>query len=237
MNKFNFLFYFRLKIHVIQRINFWIVGWLIYYLRQEYCPWNDNWNHLIEFQSDLWVWMLITNFQLFTTLANLNLFMESLKWIHLKYKKTLYWSLMILWMKQTVTSPIYLRNLLINCYIYCAKYISKRKIWTWNFFKCAYIVVHKNSRDKFQIQYLAKPIMPHHSEAVLEVFEKATTQPQSLFVIWLNSNDNLTLRTNIFPDESMHVYTHVKDMNTLISISWHGEVQHLALFERARGSL
>jgi len=84
-----------------------------------------------------------------------------------------------------------------------------------------YIVVFKNPRDKLQIQYLARQIMPHHSKGVVEVFEKATVKPHSylLFDLTQQTPDPLRIRSQIFPDESMHVYTHVKDMNTPIMLS------------------
>ena len=84
-----------------------------------------------------------------------------------------------------------------------------------------YIVVLKNPRDKLQIQYLARQIMPQHSKGVVEVFEKATLKPHSylLFDLTQQTHDALRIRTNIFPDETMHVYAHVKDINTPITLS------------------
>jgi len=75
-----------------------------------------------------------------------------------------------------------------------------------------YIIAFKNPRDKLQIQYLARQVMPHHSKGVVEVFEKATIKPHSylLFDLTQQTHDALRLRTNIFPDETMHVYAHVR---------------------------
>ena len=84
-----------------------------------------------------------------------------------------------------------------------------------------YIVVFKNPRDKLQIEYLARQIMPRHSKDVVQVFDEATRKPHSylLFDLTQNMHDALRIRTNIFPDETMHVYAHVKDMNEPISVS------------------
>lgn len=84
-----------------------------------------------------------------------------------------------------------------------------------------YLVVFKNPRDKLQIEYLARQIMPRHSKGVVEVFEKATEKPHSylMFDLTQQTPDALRIRTNIFPDETMHVYAHVKDMHTPITIS------------------
>ena len=84
-----------------------------------------------------------------------------------------------------------------------------------------YIIAFKNPRDKLQIQYLARQIMPRHSKDVVEVFDQATRNPHTylLFDLTQNIPDALRIRTNIFPDEVMHVYAHVKDANTTISLS------------------
>lgn len=84
-----------------------------------------------------------------------------------------------------------------------------------------YLVVFKNPRDKLQIEYLARQIMPRHSKGVVDVFEQATAKPHSylLFDLTQQIPDALRLRTNIFPDETMHVYAHVKDMHTPITLS------------------
>jgi GTPase SAR1 family protein len=84
-----------------------------------------------------------------------------------------------------------------------------------------YIIVFKNPRDKLQIQNLARQIMPRHSKDVVEVFEKATAKPHTylLFDLTQSTPDALRIRTNIFPNETMYVYAHVKDMNNPILIS------------------
>ena len=84
-----------------------------------------------------------------------------------------------------------------------------------------YIVVFKNPRDKLQIEYLARQIMPRHSKEVVEIFEQVTRKPHSylLFDLTQSTHDALRIRTNIFPDETMHVYAHVKDMNEPILVS------------------
>jgi adenylate kinase family enzyme len=84
-----------------------------------------------------------------------------------------------------------------------------------------YIVVFKNPRDKLQIEYLARQIMPRHSKDVVQIFEEVTRKPHSylLFDLTQSTHDALRIRTNIFPDETMHVYAHVKDTNEAISVS------------------
>jgi hypothetical protein len=79
-----------------------------------------------------------------------------------------------------------------------------------------YIVVFKNPRDKLQIQYLARQIMPRHSKDIVEIFDQVTSKPHTylLFDLTQSTHDALRIRTNIFPDETMHVYAKVKDVNT-----------------------
>ena len=86
-----------------------------------------------------------------------------------------------------------------------------------------YIIAFKNPRDKLQIQHLARQIMPQYSKDVIQVFENATSEPHSylLFDLTQSTPDSLRLRTNIFPDETIHIYAHVKDMNKPIHLSCH----------------
>lgn len=91
-----------------------------------------------------------------------------------------------------------------------------------------YIIAFKNPRDKLQIQYLARQIMPQYSKDIIQVFENATAEPHSylLFDLTQSTPDALRLRTNIFPDETMNIYAHVKDMNKPIQVSWYQHVKH-----------
>ena len=65
--------------------------------------------------------------------------------------------------------------------------------------------------------------MPQYSKDVIQVFENATSEPHSylLFDLTQSTPDSLRLRTNIFPDETIHIYAHVKDMNKPIHLSCH----------------
>ena len=72
-----------------------------------------------------------------------------------------------------------------------------------------YIVCFKNPRDKLQIQCLARQIMPSASKQLVSAFQDATQNPHSylLFDMTQSIPDALRLRTNIFPDEQLTVYT------------------------------
>lgn len=60
--------------------------------------------------------------------------------------------------------------------------------------------------------------MPYHSKGVVEVVDKGSAKPHSslLFDLTQGNPDALRIRTNIFPDEIMHMYTHEKHANTPI---------------------
>lgn len=94
-----------------------------------------------------------------------------------------------------------------------------------------YLVVFKNPRDKLQIEYLARQIMPRDSKALVGVFEQATVNPHSylLFDLTQSIPEALRIRTNIFPDETMHIYAHVKDLHKPVTFSSRQDVELKAL--------
>lgn len=59
-----------------------------------------------------------------------------------------------------------------------------------------YIVVLKNPRDKLQIEYLSRQMMPRHRKADVEIFEKATMITHSfvLFDLTQQKYDALGIR-------------------------------------------
>ena len=63
-----------------------------------------------------------------------------------------------------------------------------------------YYVIFKNPRDKSQIEYLARQILPHHSRALIAAFESATEKPHSYLFLDLTQEcpDYLRYRSNIF---------------------------------------
>jgi len=75
--------------------------------------------------------------------------------------------------------------------------------------------------------------MPLYSKDVNKVFQNATAEPHSylLFDLTQSSQDALRIRTNIFPDETLHIYAHVKDTNKPIQVTCHQNVKHSKLSE------
>lgn len=71
-----------------------------------------------------------------------------------------------------------------------------------------YLVLYKNPRDKSQIMHLAKQIMPGKSRAFIEIFNDATKMPFSYLFVDLRpeTDENLRLRTGIFPPDKNYVY-------------------------------
>jgi len=71
-----------------------------------------------------------------------------------------------------------------------------------------YIVLFKNPRDNSQFAHLAKQLYPHNGRFAQEAFADATTQPYGYLLLDLRSeqDEDLRLRTNIFPGERQVVY-------------------------------
>ncbi|MCP3681301.1 MAG: hypothetical protein GY861_01300 [bacterium] len=71
-----------------------------------------------------------------------------------------------------------------------------------------YIVLMKNPSDKLQAQNLAKQIYPGKTKHFMESYEDACKEPHGYLLIDLNqyTQDNLRLRTNIFPGQLQIAY-------------------------------
>ena len=63
-----------------------------------------------------------------------------------------------------------------------------------------YYTIFKNLRDKSQIEYLARQILPQNSKALISAFESATEKPHSYLFLDLTQEcpDYLRYRSNIF---------------------------------------
>jgi len=71
-----------------------------------------------------------------------------------------------------------------------------------------YMVLFKNPRDASQFAYLARQMYPGFSKFAIEAYKDATREPYSYLLVDLRTeqDEDLRLRTNIFPGESQHVY-------------------------------
>jgi hypothetical protein len=71
-----------------------------------------------------------------------------------------------------------------------------------------YLVLFKNMRDASQISILGRQLFPGKSGVVIESYNDIMKQPYGYLVIDMapTSDDNLRLRTNIFPGEETIVY-------------------------------
>ncbi len=74
-----------------------------------------------------------------------------------------------------------------------------------------YIVLMKNTRDKAQVKYLAGQVFPGKSKFLVDAYEDATKDPFSYLLLDFKpeSPDEIRVRTNIFPGETMLAYVKV----------------------------
>ena len=74
-----------------------------------------------------------------------------------------------------------------------------------------YYVIFKNPRDKSQIEFLARQILPHNSKALITAFEAATEKPHSYLFLDLTQQcpEQYRYRGNIF-DKPMLIYQILK---------------------------
>ena len=79
-----------------------------------------------------------------------------------------------------------------------------------------YIVLFKNPRDRSQIYHLARQICPTCPKEVVDIYNEATVKPFSylLFDNCQTTNDQIRLRTCIFPDEMTIVYVPISTTTT-----------------------
>ena len=70
-----------------------------------------------------------------------------------------------------------------------------------------YYIIFKNPRDKSQVEFLARQILPRKSKALIEVFETATDKPyQYLFLDFTQEcPENYRLRSHLF-EKPMVIY-------------------------------
>lgn len=71
-----------------------------------------------------------------------------------------------------------------------------------------YMVLFKNPRDASQFAHLARQMYPGFSKFAIEAYKDATREPYSYLLVDLQpqQNEDLRLRTNVFPGETQHVY-------------------------------
>jgi len=71
-----------------------------------------------------------------------------------------------------------------------------------------YMVLFKNPRDASRFASLARQMYPHKSAFAIEAYKDATQEPYGYLFVDLRpeQDEDLRLRTNIFPRESQYVY-------------------------------
>jgi len=71
-----------------------------------------------------------------------------------------------------------------------------------------YMILFKNPRDASQFASLARQMYPNRSAFAVDAYKDATRLPYSYLLIDLRpeQDDDLRLRTNIFPGETRYVY-------------------------------
>lgn len=71
-----------------------------------------------------------------------------------------------------------------------------------------YMVLFKNPRDASQFANLARQMYPNKSQFAVDAYKDATREPYSYLVVDLRpeQDEDLRLRTNIFPKETHYVY-------------------------------
>jgi hypothetical protein len=73
----------------------------------------------------------------------------------------------------------------------------------------SYIVLFKSPGDKLQVSTLARQLYPTNTRMFLDVYRDATSTPYGYLLIDLTqtTDENLRLRTSVFPDETVCIYT------------------------------
>ena len=71
-----------------------------------------------------------------------------------------------------------------------------------------YIVLMKNSRDLAQINHLARQMFPGRANCLTSAYQDATKEPFSYLMLDFRNttNENMRVRSGIFPDECMYAY-------------------------------
>ena len=70
------------------------------------------------------------------------------------------------------------------------------------------MILFKNPRDAGQFANLARQMYPNESKFAIEAFKDATEKPFGYLLVDLkpDQGEQYRLRTNVFPDETQHVY-------------------------------
>lgn len=71
-----------------------------------------------------------------------------------------------------------------------------------------YFILMKSPRDRLQVTCLARQIYPSKSKFFLEAYSDATKEPHSYLLVDFGqqTDENLRLRSNVFPDQRTTVY-------------------------------
>lgn len=71
-----------------------------------------------------------------------------------------------------------------------------------------YVVLMKNSRDRSQIQHLARQVYPMQTKSFSAAYEDATKEPYSYIMMDFRNTtpDEIRLRTVLFPKDTLYVY-------------------------------
>ena len=71
-----------------------------------------------------------------------------------------------------------------------------------------YMILFKNPRDVTQFASLARQMYPKMSQFAVEAYKDATREPYSYLLVDLRpeQDEDLRLRTNIFPGETQYIY-------------------------------
>jgi len=87
-----------------------------------------------------------------------------------------------------------------------------------------YIVLFKNPRDASQFANLARQMYPKQWQFAVEAYKDATREPYSYLLLDLRpeQNEDLRLRTNVFPGETHYVYV-PKNERANETVSAHAE--------------
>jgi hypothetical protein len=82
------------------------------------------------------------------------------------------------------------------------------------------VVVLKNVRDRKQLAYLARQVLPEASASLCEAYREITQNPHGYIDFAQDTDDLLRHRTNVFPSEYPSIiYARVKDEADKIQLS------------------
>lgn len=72
-----------------------------------------------------------------------------------------------------------------------------------------YFIIFRNIRDGNQIKYLSRQLFPSHPNKLVQAYEDAVKEAHGYLIIDMHpfSSDKYRLRTKIFPNEDLIIYT------------------------------